>query len=91
MDFINHRIKRLNLLPDDKLGFVNQVPKITQSEIEQLNDNIFKSIKMRTEHIADNPNNQESFEKMIRQMHGQDTSNISELTKDFEKKTKRDY
>ena len=49
MDFINHHIKRLNLYPDDKLGFVNQVPKIPLSEIEKLHDDIFKSIKIRAE------------------------------------------
>ncbi len=91
MDFINHPIKRLNLLPGNKLGFTNSIPKIAPSEIEQLNDNIFNSIKMRTEYTADNQNNQEYFEKMVKQMHGQDTSNISDLTKDFERKTKINY
>jgi hypothetical protein len=91
MDFINHPLKRLNLLSDNKLGFTNPFPKIAPSEIEQLNDNIFNSIKIRTEYMADNQNNQESFEKMVKQMRGQDTSNISDLTKDFERKTKRNY
>ena len=91
MDFINHPLKRLNLLSDSKFGFNNPIPKIAPSEIEQLNENIFNSIKIRTENIWDNQNNQESFEKMVKQMHGQDTSNISDLTKDFERKTKRNY
>ncbi len=91
MDFINHRIKRFNLNPDDKFGFVNQLPKIPSSEIEQLHDDIFKSIKLRAEHKMDEQNNQESFEKLVQKMHGQDTSNISDLTKDFERKTKRNY
>ena len=91
MDFINHRIKRLNPHLDDKLGFNSPVPNIDPSEIEQLNNDLFKSIKMRTEQIANNQNNQESFEKMVRQMHGQDISNISDLTKDFERKTKINY
>ncbi len=46
---------------------------------------------MRAEHKIDSQNNQESFEKLVQQMHGQDTSNISDLTKDFERKTKRNY
>jgi hypothetical protein len=91
MDFINHRIKRLNLNQDDKLGFVNRLPQLPYSEIEQLHDDLFKSIKMRAEHKIDSQNNQESFEKLVQQMHGQDTSNISDLTKDFERKTKRNY
>jgi hypothetical protein len=91
MDFINHRIKRLNLYPDDKLGFFNRAPLIPSSEIEQLHDDLFKSIKMRAEHKIDDQNNQESFEKLVQQMQGQDTSNISDLTKDFERKIKRDY
>jgi hypothetical protein len=91
MDFNNHPLKRLNLLPGNKLGFTNPIPKIVPSEVEQLNDNILNSIKMQTEYIADNQNNQESFEKMVKQMQGQDTSNISDLTKDFERKTKINY
>ena len=91
MDFINHRIKRLNLHPEDKLGFINQVPKIPPSEIEQLHDDIFKSIRLKAENKINSQNNQESFEKLVQQMHGQDVSNISDLTKDFERKTKRNY
>ncbi len=91
MDFINRNIKRLNLYPEDKFGFVNRVPQIPSNEIEQLHNDLFKSIKMRAEHKIDNQNNQESFEKLVQQMHGQDTSNISDLTKDFERKTKRNY
>jgi 16S rRNA C1402 (ribose-2'-O) methylase RsmI len=89
MDFINHQLKRLNPPHHDKLGFISQVPTLPQNEIEQLNNDIFKSIKMRTQNIIDNPNNQETFEKMVNQMHGQDISNITDLTKEFEKKTRR--
>jgi hypothetical protein len=39
----------------------------------------------------DGQNNQGSFEKMIQRMHGQDISDLSDLTKDFEKRTKINY
>ncbi len=89
MDFINHHFKRLNPYQHDKLGFVSQVPNISQNEIEQLNNDIFKSVKMRTQNIIDSINNQETFEKMVEQMHGQDISNVTDLTKEYERKTRR--
>ena len=91
MDFINHNIKRLNLHPHEKLGFFSQVPNIRPTEMEQLNNDIIQSIKKRTEKIMDSQNNEGSFEKMVQRMHGQDISNVSDLTKDFEKKTKINY
>ncbi len=91
MDFINHNIKRLNLHPHEKLGFISQVPNIHPTEMEQLNNDIIQSIKKRTEKIMDGQNNQGSFEKMIQRMHGQDISDLSDLTKEFEKKTKINY
>lgn len=91
MDFINHNIKRLNLFPHEKFGFINQVPSVTPTEMEQLNNDIFQSIKKRTENIMDSQNNQGSFEKMVQRMHGRDISDVSDLTKDFEKKTKINY
>ena len=91
MDFINHNIKRLNLHPHEKFGFINQVPSVTPTEMEQLNNDIFQSIKKRTQNIMDGQNNQGSFEKMVQRMHGRDISDVSDLTKDFEKKTKINY
>ena len=91
MDFINHNIKRLNLHPYEKFGFINQVPSVTPTEMEQLNNDIFQSIKKRTENIMDGQNNQGSFEKMVQRMHGRDISDLSDLTKDFEKKTKINF
>ncbi|MBA3750900.1 MAG: hypothetical protein H0X03_08450 [Nitrosopumilus sp.] len=68
---------------------MSQVPNISQNEIEQLNNDIFKSVKMRTQNIIDSINNQETFEKMVEQMHGQDISNVTDLTKEYERKTRR--
>lgn len=92
MDFINHRAKRLNPHLDDRLELGNRVPNIVQSEVEQLNNSIFKSIKMRSQNLEDTQNNQQgSFRKMVDQTRGQDISNITNLTKDFEKKTRVNY
>jgi hypothetical protein len=93
MDFINHRAKRLNPHQDDRLELGNRVPNIVQSEVEQLNNSIFKSIKMRNQNLDDIQNNQQqgSFKKMVDQARGQDISNLTNLTKDFQKKTKIEY
>ncbi len=93
MDFINHRAKRLNPHQDDRLELDNRVPNIVQSEVEQLNNSIFKSIKMRNQNLDDIQNNQHqgSFKKMVDQTRGQDISNITNLTKDFERKTRINY
>lgn len=93
MDFINHRAKRLNPHQDDRLEPGNRVPNILQSEVEQINNSIFKSIKMRNQNLDDTQNNQQqgSFKKMVDQTRGQDISNITNLTKDFEKKTRISY
>jgi hypothetical protein len=92
MDFINHRAKRLSPHQDDRLELGNRVPNIVQSEVEQLNSSIFKSIKMRSQNMEDTQNNQQgSFKKMVDQTRGQDISNIANLTRDFEKKTRLNY
>jgi hypothetical protein len=92
MDFINHRAKRLSPHLDDRLELGNRVPNIVQSEVEQLNNSIFKSIKMRSQNLEDTQNNQQgSFKKMVDQTRGQDISNIANLTRDFEKKTRLNY
>ena len=92
MDFINHRAKRLNPHQDDRLGLGNRVPNIVQSEVEQINNSIFKSIKMRSQNLEDIQNNEQgSFKKMVDQTRGQDISNIANLTRDFEKKTRLNY
>ena len=91
MDFINHRIKRLNLEPDGHFEFTNQMPKKPLNELEQLNSDIYRSIKMRMEHANGNHNVQDSFEKMLHQMQGKDISHISDLTEDFSKKAKRTF
>jgi hypothetical protein len=91
MDFINHRIHRVNLHQDDRLELGNRIPNVTQSEVEQLNNNIVKSIRMRNQNLENNQDSQASFNKLIDQMRGQDISNIANLTKDFEKRTRVKY
>jgi hypothetical protein len=91
MDFINQRNRKLNLHPDGHFEFIDHIPKVPSNEIEQLNKDIYKSIKMRMDNMSNKDNNQATFEKMTQQMHGQDLSNIADITKEFERKTKRNY
>ncbi|MGN6351450.1 MAG: hypothetical protein ACTHL3_08310 [Candidatus Nitrosocosmicus sp.] len=91
MDFINHRIKKLNLDPDGHFEYLNHIPKKHSNELEQLNNNLYKTIKMRMEYPNGNNNDQDSFEKMLQQMQGKDISNLSDLTQEFSKKAKRSY
>ena len=91
MDFINQRNRKLNIHPDGNFEFIDHIPKTSLNEIEQLNKDIYRSIKTRMEFTNNKDNNQESFEKMMQQMHGQDLSNITDLTKEFERKTKRSF
>lgn len=88
MDFINHRIKRINLDPDGQFEFFTHIPRKPSNELEQLNDDLYKSIKMQMEYTNDNHNNQDNFKKILHQTQGKDISNLSDLTKEF-LKTKR--
>ena len=91
MDFINQRNRKLNLHPNGHFEFIDHIPKVPSNEIEQLNKDIYKSIKMRMDNISNKDNNQATFEKLMQQMHGQDLSNIEDITKEFERKTKRSF
>lgn len=90
MDFIDNNIKRLNLYKWNNFETVNRIPKINHTELEQINDQIFQSIKTRMQNLENDRTNYQSFEKIVNQMRGQDTSPISNLTKDFEKRFKKD-
>jgi hypothetical protein len=91
MDFINQRNSKLNIHPDGHFEFIDHISKAPSNEIEQLSKDIYRSIKMRMDNTSNKDNNQISFEKMMRQMHGQDLSNITDITKEFERKTKRNF
>ena len=91
MDFINQRNRKLNIHPDGHFEFIDHIPKTSLNEIEQLNKDIYRSIKTRMEFTNIKDDNQKSFEKLNQQMHGQDLSNITDLTKEFERKTKRSF
>ena len=89
MDFIKDR-KKFNPLLNNESNF-EQFPKIQPTEIEKLHNNLFKSTQLRADNKLNEFNDQESFERLFKQTHGQDISNITELTKDFERKTKRNF
>lgn len=90
MDFANDNIKKLHPRYTNDFEIVNQIPKKNLSELEQLNAQIFTSIKTRMQNIP-NENTSQTFKKMVNQMRGQDVSIVSNLTKDFIKTTRKDY
>ncbi len=90
MDFIGNNIKKLNLHKWNSFETINHIPKINHTELEQINDQIYQSIKTKTQNLENDQTNYQSFEKIVNQMRGQDISPISNLTKDFEKRFKKD-
>jgi hypothetical protein len=89
MDFINNNIKRLNPFLNNNIDFANRIPKIRQTELEQLRNQIYNSIKTRNHDLeGDRTNNQQSFERMVEQTRGQDISPVSDLTREIQKKAR---
>ncbi len=89
MDYINHRKKFSPFLNNE--SYFEQFPNIQPTETEKLHNSLFKSPQLRTENKLNEFNDQETFERLFKQTLGQDMSNITELTKDFERKTKRNF
>ncbi len=89
MDFINNQ-KRFNPFLNNE-SYFEQVPKIQSTEIEKLYNNLFKSTQLNAENRVNEFSDQETFKRLFDQTHGHDLSNITELTKDFERKTKRNF
>ena len=88
MDFVNNNIKRLGPIYPIGPHDLYQLPKKNPSELEQIHDQIISSIKFRMQNLPNEHSNQ-NFEKMVNQMRGQDTSAVSNLTKDFLKITRK--
>jgi hypothetical protein len=88
MDFVNNNIKRLGPRYPTGPHDLYQLPKKNPSELEQIHNQIISSIKFRMQNLPNEHSNQ-NFEKMVNQMRGQDTSAISNLTKDFLKTTRK--
>jgi hypothetical protein len=62
---------------------LNQFPKRKLTELEQLNNKMFESIKTRIQNLPEGDNDHQNFKKIVDQMRGHDTSNLSNLTKEF--------
>lgn len=88
MDFVNNNIKRLGPRYPTGPHDLYQLPKKNPSELEQIHNQLISSIKFRMQNLPNEQSNQ-NFEKMVNQMRGQDTSAISNLTKDFLKTTRK--
>jgi hypothetical protein len=88
MDFINNNIKRLNPFLINNIELVNRIPKIKQTELEQLRNQIYNSMKTRNHDLEGDRTNHQSFERMVEQTRGQDTSPVSDLTREIQKKAR---
>ncbi len=88
MDFVNNKIKKIGLKHPVGPTDLYPLPKKNPSELEQIHNQIISSLKVRMENIPNEYSNQ-NFEKMVNQTRGQDTSAVSNLTKDFLKTTRK--
>ncbi|HEY6535829.1 MAG TPA: hypothetical protein VIY08_08570 [Candidatus Nitrosocosmicus sp.] len=89
MDFINNQ-KRFNPFFNNE-SYSERFPKIQTTEVEKLYNNLFNSTQSNAENKVNEFGDQETFKRLFNQTHGHDISNITDLTKDFERKTKRDF
>ena len=89
MAFVNPHSLRMNSENSININPLNQLPKRKSTELEQLNNQMFESIKIRMQNLREGDNNYQNFKKIVDQTRGHDTSNLSNLTKEFvESRTK---
>jgi len=91
MAFVNRHPLRMNRENSFNIDPLNQFPKRKLTELEQLNSKMFESIKARTQNLSEDDNDHQNFKKIVDQMRGHDTSNISNLTKEFIKTRKKNF
>lgn len=91
MDFANHHIQRMNRERHVNNNPLKQFPKKELSELERLNDQMIESIKVRMQNLPEGDNPYQSFRKMVNQMRGHDTSNLSNLTKEFLESRRKNF
>lgn len=89
MDFINHNFKRMNQERFLNLAELNPIPKKNLSELEQLNNKMVDSIRVKLQDPSQTIGDHSNFQKMIDQTRGHDISKISELTRDYLDSKKR--
>lgn len=91
MDFINHHIKRMNQEPRINFNNVDFIPKKNLSELEQLNNKMIESMRVRIQNPTGTTVDPANFQKMVNQSSGKDVSMISDLTKDFLNSKKKNF
>jgi hypothetical protein len=62
---------------------LNFIPKKNLSELEQLNNKMMDSMRIKLQNPDGTYGDRSSFQKMVDQTRGQDVSVVSELTKAF--------
>ncbi|WP_148686113.1 hypothetical protein [Candidatus Nitrosocosmicus hydrocola] len=83
MDFVNPHIQRMNRERNINNNPLNQFPKKELSDLERLNVQMIESIKIRMQNLPEGDNSYQNFRKMVDQTRGHDTSNLTNLTKEF--------
>lgn len=83
MDFINQNIKRMNQKRFINSSELNRVPIKNLSELEQLNNKMMDSMRIKLQNPSGNYSDRSNFKKMVDQTRGHDISLVSELTRDY--------
>lgn len=87
MDFIKQNIKRFNLLNQNSLGFPLQFPTIEKTQVEKLQEDIYRSLKNRSQNLNQVDSNDQTFDNLIKQSKGIQSFESMDI-KDFGKKFK---
>ncbi|HET6590495.1 MAG: hypothetical protein AB7V56_06320 [Candidatus Nitrosocosmicus sp.] len=83
MDFISHNLKRMNQKFTVNSADLNFIPKKNLSELEQLNNKMMDSMRIKLQNPDGTYGDRSSFQKMVDQTLGHDLSIVSELTRDY--------
>ena len=91
MDFVNNRFQRINRENSININLLNSFPKKKLTELEQMNNQMFESIRLRMQDLPEGDNHYQEFKKIVNQMRGHDTSNLSNLTKEFIESKRKNF
>jgi hypothetical protein len=83
MDFIERNLKRMNQKHFVNSIELNHVPKKNLSELEQLNNKMMDSMRIKLQNPGETYSDESNFQKMVDQTRGHDISIVSELTRDY--------
>ena len=91
MDFVNNRFQRIKRENSININLLNSFPKKKLTELEQMNNQMFESIRLRMQDLPEGDNHYQEFKKIVNQMRGHDTSNLSNLTKEFIESKRKNF